>query len=264
MSRSVELMVRVPSPSVMCDPDAVDMESAEEGWRSEDPQRRGVAARCTAGVLSRPGAGAAPPARHTATRDVARSAAPHRCRVAAAPTRRCARLSTSWTTPVGFADLVSSTSQSRHDRRPTTASTATATGPQTHVVNVSFRQVLPTTTATPPPAPAATDADGGGARGGRRRAAAPHGPVPAPAPKPVAPAPAPAARHDRAGVVVRRAGRHLCQPDPGVRDGGDGDRRRRPGRRSGARSTTARRTTRAGSSTSPRPRSPSWRAWRSG
>src|ERR1700722_14311753 len=63
-----ELLVRATSPSVMGDPDAVDIESAEEGWRSEDPQRRGVAARSTAGVLSGPGHGAAPPVGHTAAR----------------------------------------------------------------------------------------------------------------------------------------------------------------------------------------------------
>jgi hypothetical protein len=79
-SGHVELMARAPSPSVHSDPDAVDMESAEEGWRSEDPepQRRGVAACCPSGVLSRPGGGAAPPACDTATRDVARLTAPHR------------------------------------------------------------------------------------------------------------------------------------------------------------------------------------------
>jgi hypothetical protein len=80
-SSDAELMACTTSPSFLVDPDAVDMESAEEGRRSEDPepQRRGVAARCSAGVLSCPGDGAAPPARYTAARDVARSEAPRRC-----------------------------------------------------------------------------------------------------------------------------------------------------------------------------------------
>ncbi len=88
LSMHIELMVHAPSPSVVCDPDAIDMESAEEGWRSEDPKRRGVAARCTDGVLSDPGRGAAPPARNTAALDAARTTAPERCRHRSRPRRR--------------------------------------------------------------------------------------------------------------------------------------------------------------------------------
>jgi hypothetical protein len=72
-----------------------------------------------------------------------------------------ARLSTSWTTPAGFTDLVRPTSPSGA-LSPETGSVPTEMGPQSHMVNVSFRQVLPTTTTTTTPA------------------------LPAPAPKPVA------------------------------------------------------------------------------
>ncbi len=105
-------------------------------------------------------------------------------------------LTTSWTTPVDFVDLV-------HSSRSTSATGApppvTGAGPHTRVVNVSFRPVLPTTTTTtttaPPPvatkpAPPVSAA-----------VSAPE--PPRPAPKPVtAPAPAPAAAlHATSGLA---------------------------------------------------------------
>jgi rare lipoprotein A (peptidoglycan hydrolase) len=92
------------------------------------------------------------------------------------------RLPTSWTTPVGFTRLVDVRPRSRASK-PSAKHQSTVIGPVTHVVNVSFRQVLPTTTTTttPPPVvaqkpPAAVSV---------AVVAAPKPPVPAPAPKPV-------------------------------------------------------------------------------
>jgi len=72
-------------------------------------------------------------------------------------------LSTSWTTPVGFVELVRSsppTEASSTEASPSeAASPVPRTGPDTRVVNVSFRLVLPTTTTTataPPPPPVAS------------------------------------------------------------------------------------------------------------
>ena len=197
LRRPIELMVRATSPSVVGDPDAIDMESAEEGWRSEDPQRRGVAARCADGVLSDPDRGAAPPARNTAARDAARSAAPTRCRYRSRPWRSTlARLSTSWTIPVVFADLARTISPPA----PTPAPEAT-TAVRTPRVRTpasrtrSFRPVPSTTT------PAAT---------ARRRAP--------PAPKPVAVADAvvPGAE---AGAGAHRSPRRSRAPRPASRRG---------------------------------------------
>src|SRR5215472_16928567 len=66
-------------PSVAVDPDAVDHQSPEEGWRTEDEQRRGGSALGTAWVHHRRAAGAAPPARQPRTRRVAcrRAGWPH-------------------------------------------------------------------------------------------------------------------------------------------------------------------------------------------
>ncbi len=166
----------------------------------------------------------------------------------AASTRRCRACPRRGRRPSVSRGLVSARSPS-HTAAATTTSPPIVTGPQTHVVNVSFRQCCPTTTAPPAPAAATTQKPAVAVPVAVVAAPRPPAPVPAPAPKPVAPAPAP--RHDRAGVVVRLGGGHLRQPDPGIRDGGDRDRRVDRGIGPTARSTTARRTTRAGSSTSP-------------
>ncbi len=110
-----------------------------------------------------------------------------------------ARLPETWAAPVGFARLVTSTPQSNvhsnvHPQAevPVTAVTAAppatppaAGGVQTHVVNVSYRRVVPT-----PPAPTTT--------------VAPVPPVasPAAAPKPVtAPASTPPPAHGASGLA---------------------------------------------------------------
>jgi rare lipoprotein A (peptidoglycan hydrolase) len=68
-----------------------------------------------------------------------------------------ARLPTSWTIPVAFAALITSTAPT--NATPANAATATTvdTRPHTGVENLSYRQALPTTTTTttapPPPAP---------------------------------------------------------------------------------------------------------------
>ena len=214
--RHVELMVHATSPSVVCDPDAVDMESAEEGWRSEDPQRRGVAVRCADGVLSGLGRGAAPPARHTAARDVARPAAPRRCPSRARPRcrRYLARLSTSWTIPVVFADVMASASipASVHRRRPRVRSPRDRSARRER----SFRPMARPTTDHTDDGVGHCFAETGavGVRCGRCRAETGAAPLSPGAPE----------HHGRYRVVVRRTGGYVRQPDPGLRDSGDRDR----------------------------------------
>ena len=122
----------------------------------------------------------------------------------------------------------SPTSSPRHRNRPCSRmrgardggadGAATAGGVQTHVVNVSFRQVVP------------DDHHGHDHR--------PDGPGAGPVSVRLPPsrvtavcleAPPPAHAASRTGVVVRVAGRHLCQSHPGVRDGRDRDRPRHRG-----------------------------------
>jgi len=95
---------------------------------------------------------------------------------------------------VGFADLVDVATRSGASVTRT-SSAADEAGPHTHVVNVSFRQVLPTTTTTTAPAaPVATP---------KPAAAVSMAVVPAPkppAPKPVTTAPAPPA-HGSVGLA---------------------------------------------------------------
>jgi Lytic transglycolase len=108
------------------------------------------------------------------------------------------RLSTSWTTAAGFADLMRSTSPSGASS-PRARSVASNRGLQTRVVNVSFRQVLPTTTTTtapPPPPPAPTPKPV--AAVSVSAVVAPKAPVPAP--KPVA-SPPPAPPHASTGLA---------------------------------------------------------------
>jgi rare lipoprotein A len=95
-----------------------------------------------------------------------------------------ARLSTSWTLPVAFAALITSTTPKNAAPAVEAAKTTTIdASPHTRVENLSFRQVLPTTTTTtttapPVPAPAAKPVT---------TTTAP----PPPAPKPVAAPPKP-------------------------------------------------------------------------
>ena len=211
-------MVRATSPSVVFDPDAVDMESAEEGWRSEDPQRRGVATRNSAGVLSGPGGCAAPPACHTATRDVARSEAPRRCRTA--PRRRGAHASVDVLDNArrfrrsGAFDIANSAGSNSIDR------SRTSDAHRQRVVSPSAAHYdHDRAVASSAPHPEA------GCRGvgvsGRR----PQVPGGADTEARGRCAPHPATHLDGAGLVVRRSGRHLCEPVPGVRNGGDRHRR---------------------------------------
>jgi hypothetical protein len=92
------------------------------------------------------------------------------------------RFSTSWTTPVGFTRFVDAPARSSASDTSSKRGSVVI-GSATHVVNVSFRQVLPTTTttATPPPVvapkpPAAVSV---------AVVAPPKPPVPAAVPKPV-------------------------------------------------------------------------------
>jgi rare lipoprotein A (peptidoglycan hydrolase) len=89
-----------------------------------------------------------------------------------------ARLPTSWTIPVAFAALITSTAPA--DASPANAATTTTVDarPHTSVESLSYRQVLPTTTTTAPPPPPAVKPV---------TTTAP----PAPAPKPVAAPPKP-------------------------------------------------------------------------
>ena len=67
-------------------------------------------------------------------------------------------LSTSWTVPVAFADLITATAPKRTASVANAGTTpTTSTGVHTGVESASFRQALPTTTTTaaPPPAPPA-------------------------------------------------------------------------------------------------------------
>ena len=214
-------MVRATSPSVVFDPDAVDMESAEEGWRSEDPQRRGVATRNSAGVLSGPGGCAAPPACYTATRDVARSGAPHRCRPA--PRRRRAHASFDVVDDArrfrrsGAFDLANSGVLSESpDRggRPRTSDACRQRVVSTGAAHHDDHRRSAASTPGPE--------DGGGRVG--LRSGRPQSPG-AIDPQAGGSAASPRTHLDRVGVVVRRSGRYLREPDAGVRDGGDGHRR---------------------------------------
>jgi rare lipoprotein A (peptidoglycan hydrolase) len=65
-----------------------------------------------------------------------------------------AALSTSWTIPTAFADLITATAPT-HAASVANAGTTTTTSADVHtgVENTSFRQALPTTTTTAPPPP---------------------------------------------------------------------------------------------------------------
>jgi rare lipoprotein A len=101
-----------------------------------------------------------------------------------------ARLPTSWTIPVAFAALITSTAPK--DPAPTRAATTTTVdaGPHTGVENLSYRQALPTTTTattTAPPLPASVVKP-------VTTTTAPPAPAPKPVvalPKPVPPPPPP-------------------------------------------------------------------------
>lgn len=109
------------------------------------------------------------------------------------------RLSTSWTTPVGFADVVNVATRSGASMIRA-SSPADEAGPHTHVVNVSFRQVLATTTTTTAPlAPVATPKPAAAVSVAVVPAPRPPAPKP-PAPKPVTTAPAPPA-HGTVGLA---------------------------------------------------------------
>lgn len=115
-----------------------------------------------------------------------------------------ARLPITWTTPVEFSHAVASTHRSQ--TKATTTVPTGATGAQTHVVNVSYRQVVPTTaptttTTVPVASPSPAPVHGPPAAVSVAVKAAPQ-PAP-PAPKPVTPpAPVPApAPHGVAGLA---------------------------------------------------------------
>jgi rare lipoprotein A (peptidoglycan hydrolase) len=107
------------------------------------------------------------------------------------------RLSTSWTTPAGFADLVRSTAPSGASS-PRARPVASEMGPQTRVINVSFRQVLPTTTTTTAPPPPSPPTPKPVAAVSVSAVVAAKAPVPAP--KPVA-SPPPAPPHTSTGLA---------------------------------------------------------------
>jgi len=218
LSWHIELMVHAPSPSVVCDPDAIDMESAEEGWRSEDPKRRGVAARCTDGVLSDPGRCAAPPARNSAALDAARTTAPQWCRHRSRPRRRVLGPAVDVVDdPCGLRGLerveVDAGLRARHraddggDGNGSGRERVVPTGAHDREHDHAHDATAPFCTGTGP------RCRGGGAEtgdGAETRARARPGAPP---------------EHDGGNcLLVRRAGRDLCQSEPSVRDGGHGDR----------------------------------------
>ena len=255
---------RRPRLASWCDPDAVDMESAEEGWRSEDRRSAGglrpaVQLGCCLALVLVPLLLLATPQRAT----LHGLRAPHRCRSRSRRPRGVAdALSTPWTSRrrSPTSSVVGGDARRSHDGAPPVVATAPAHACRERVVPAGAADDDDHHDAPRPPCPAP--------RWWCRSRRRPPSPRPPEAARPAArrrrPPPPPPEHDHRTGVVVRRPGRHLRQPEPRLRDGGDRDRPRRRGPRSGARSTTARRTTPGGSSTSLRPRSPSWRACRSG
>jgi rare lipoprotein A (peptidoglycan hydrolase) len=105
-------------------------------------------------------------------------------------------LSTSWTTPAGFAHVVDVASRTEVSATEV-AAPATTGAPHTHVVNVSFRPVLPTTTTTTVPPPAVAPKKASAASAAIVSVSKP----PAPAPKPVTPAPPVWAQHVVTGLA---------------------------------------------------------------
>jgi rare lipoprotein A (peptidoglycan hydrolase) len=108
-------------------------------------------------------------------------------------------LSTSWTTPAGFTRIVDASPRSTASNTEATHRSAVI-GPVTHVMNVSFRQVLPpTTTTTTPPPPVVAPRPPAAVAVAVVAAPKPPAPVPAPAPKPVAAPVATAPAHQSTG-----------------------------------------------------------------
>ena len=69
--------------------------------------------------------------------------------VAVAPTMRSRACPTTWAAPVGFAHLVAPMVRSHGQPHAKAPVTATAAGAHTHVVNVSYRRVVPAVPPTP-------------------------------------------------------------------------------------------------------------------